>query len=155
MDSPIVRLAAIHQEIALVRAGTATTFTEFSATRDAEPADTSTLIPPNDLGRLGDHPGDAPNELPDLLKLLVEAPDPHEVRHPGRHARKHRANRSIPAAIGRQWISDTSPHVLEHVGVRPDLLVGPALLQDRCEFPAMLGLVLRRLGRRVDAQASG
>ncbi|MFF1815107.1 transposase family protein [Streptomyces sp. NPDC058251] len=112
------------------------------------PAEASSPIPPA-LDQLREHPEVAPEEVPGLLDRLAQVPDPRDprgVRHAlvgvlALAACAVLAGATSLLAVG-EWIADAPPHVLEHVGVRPDPLF------PKRSLPAET--TVRRLLARID-----
>ncbi|MER5664617.1 transposase family protein [Streptomyces mirabilis] len=107
---------------------------------------------PRAFGRLREHPGAVPGEIPGLLERLAEVPDPRDprgVRHAlvvvlSLTACAVLAGATSLPAVG-EWITNAPLSVLERLGVRPD-----PLSPKRC-LPAEA--TVRRLLGRIDGDA--
>ncbi|GAA2158482.1 hypothetical protein GCM10009760_61560 [Kitasatospora kazusensis] len=115
------------------------------------PADASSPIPPA-LDQLREQPDVGSGEAPGLLERLARGPDPRDprgVRH-GLAVVLASTACAVPAgatsllAVG-EWITDAPPHVLEHLGVRPDPILPRRLVPAEA--------TVRRLLARVDGDA--
>ncbi|GAB7189067.1 ISAs1 family transposase [Kitasatospora sp. Ki12] len=115
------------------------------------PADASSPIP-TALDQLREQPEAAAGEVPGLLELLAQVPDPRDprgVRHAlavvlALTACAVLAGATSLLAVG-EWIADVSPQVLERLGVRPDPVLPRRLV------PAET--TVRRLLARIDGDA--